>query len=78
MTLSLKGHVQDGRIIVDETVDLPNGAQVQLTLVDGDDLDDEDRARLHAALDEAQDELDRGEGIPTEQVLSALRASRPR
>jgi hypothetical protein len=45
-----------------------------MTLVDdADGLDDEDRARLHVALEQAQDEIDRGEGIPAEEVLAELR-----
>ena len=79
MTLTLLGRVKDGRIVVDEPVDLPDGTEVHLSVVDdADELDDEDRARLHAALDQAQAQLARGEGIPGEQVLAALRASRPR
>jgi hypothetical protein len=47
-----------------------------LTLRDGDQLDHEERARLHAAIEEAQDQLDRGEGIPAEQFLAELRSPR--
>lgn len=36
----------------------------------------EDRARLHAAIEQAQDELDRGEGIPAAQFLADLRSRR--
>jgi hypothetical protein len=74
MTLTLRGHIENGRIVVDEGVDLPEGTEVRLTLVDdADELDDEDRARLHVALEQAQDEIDRGEGIPAEEVLAELR-----
>ena len=41
---------------------------------DDDELDDEDRTRLHAALDRADDELRAGKGIPGEQVIAELRA----
>ena len=41
--------------MLDEPVDLPEGTVVDLVPVDqGDDLDDDDRARLHAALDRSQ------------------------
>ena len=74
MTLTLRGHIENGRIVVDERVDLPEGAEVRLSLVDeADELDDEDRARLHAALDQAQSEIDRGEGIPASEVIAELR-----
>jgi hypothetical protein len=65
MTLTLRGHIENGRIVVDEGVNLPEGTEVKLTLVDdADDLTDEDRAPLHAALDASQVEIDRGEGTP--------------
>jgi hypothetical protein len=74
MTLTLRGHIENGRIVVDEAVDLPDGTEVKLTLVDdNDELDDEDRARLNAALDESQAEIDRGEGIPATEVIAELR-----
>jgi hypothetical protein len=74
MTLTLRGHIENGKIVVDEGVDLPEGTQVKLTLVDEtNELDDEDRARLHAALDEAQAEIDRGEGVPASEVIAELR-----
>lgn len=79
MASPLHGHVENGKIVVDDSVDLPDGTHVQLALVDeGDELDDEDRAQLHAAIELAQDELDAGLGIPAEQVIAELRASRPR
>ena len=37
---------------------------------------DDDRARLHAAIEQAQDELDRGEGIPAAEFLADLRSRR--
>ncbi len=39
----------------------------------GDDLDDEDRARLHAALDAADDELRAAKGIAGQNIIEALR-----
>jgi hypothetical protein len=74
MTLTLRGHIENGKIVVDEGVDLPEGTEVKLSLVDdADDLDDEDWARLHAALDLAQAEIDRGEGVPASDVIADLR-----
>ena len=42
----------------------------------GDDLEDAERERLHAALLEAQEEIDRGQGIPAERVIERLRRRR--
>jgi len=67
--------VKAGRLLLDEPVDLPEGTVVELMPVDqGDDLDDEDRARLHAALDRSQEDFLAGRGVLAEQVLAELRA----
>lgn len=50
-TVTLRAHVDNGRIVVDEPVELPDGTSLQVVVVDnGDQLDDADRSRLHAAL----------------------------
>jgi len=75
MSQTVHGRVTGGRLQVDEPVDLPEGAQVELVIVDAEDgLDDADRASLHEALDEAQAEIDRGEGIPVDQVIAEARS----
>ena len=64
MTLTLRARVQGGRIIVDETVDPPEGAELHLAVVDGaDELDDAERARLESAIDAARAEATRGEVV---------------
>jgi hypothetical protein len=61
-------------ILLDEPVDLPEGTVVELMPVEqGDDLDDEDRARLHAALDLSQEDFGAGRGISGGQVMDELR-----
>ena len=70
--LTVRARVKNGRLVLDEPTDLPEGAEVELEAV-GDDLDPEDRVRLHAALDAADDELRAGKGIPGERILAALR-----
>ena len=75
MTLTLKARVQDGRLILDEPVDLPEGTEVELVPVDdGDDLDDADRARLHAAITRSAQQFRSGRSIPAEKVLKLLKA----
>ncbi len=41
VTLTLLGRVRDGRIVVDKPVDLPDGTEVRLSVVD--DLDNMER-----------------------------------
>jgi hypothetical protein len=77
VTLTLRAHVQNGRIVVDEGVDLPDGTQVHVAVLDdADQLDDEDRARLHAALERSQAEADAGQVVPAADVIADLRARR--
>jgi len=74
MKLSLQARVRDGRLLLDEQVDLPDGTLVELVPVDdGDALDDADRERLHAALALSADQFARGEAVPAEEVLRRLR-----
>lgn len=73
MTIALKAHVRGGRLILDEPVDLPEGSEVSLVPIDdGDDLDDDDRARLHAALERSAEQFRAGQGIPAAEVLRRL------
>jgi len=72
-TSPLRARVRNGRLVLDEPTDLPDGTEVSLAVVDdSDELDEEDRARLHAALDRADDDLRKGRAVPGEQVLERL------
>jgi len=70
--MTVRGRVRNGRLVVDEPTDLPEGTEVELEAV-GDNLDEEDRAHLHAALDAADEELRAGKGIPGDRIIAALR-----
>lgn len=72
MSMTVRAHVKNGRLILDEPTDLPEGAEIELAVIH-DELDDEDRARLHAALDAADAELRAGMGIPGEEIIAGLR-----
>lgn len=75
----LRAHVRNGRIVLDEPTDRPEGELVYVQLVDGviaddrDDLDDEERAALHRELDASIAEADAGETEDFAQVLAELR-----
>ena len=74
MTLTLKARVRSGRLIMDEPVDLPEGTEVELVPADdGDSLDEEDRARLHAALERSAAQFQSGEGIPADEALGRIK-----
>jgi hypothetical protein len=70
----LKARVKNGRIVVDEPTDLPEGTELDLVVADpGDDLDDEERAELHAALDEGLAEMRAGGSVDAADVIARLR-----
>ncbi|MGN6109877.1 MAG: hypothetical protein ACTHU0_32515 [Kofleriaceae bacterium] len=70
--LPLRARVRNGRLVLDEPTMLPEGTEIELATLE-EDLEAEDRDRLHAALDAADDELRAGLGIPGAHVISALR-----
>jgi hypothetical protein len=78
----LKGHVHNGRLVLDEPTDLSEGEVVELVPPDevlargGDYLDDEERAELHRALEESIAEADAGQLIDADDVLAEVRAAR--
>jgi hypothetical protein len=60
--------------MLDEPTELPEGSEVELVLVDeGDDLDDDDRARLHASLRRSAEQLRAGCSINADEALARLR-----
>ena len=70
---ALKAHVRGGRLVLDEPTNLPDGAEVHVALVDGDDLDDEERAALHAAIKASEAELDAGQVVTEDELWARLR-----
>jgi hypothetical protein len=75
----LKAHVQNGRILLDEPTDLPNGEVVELDellAAGGDDLDDEERAALHDDLEASFEEEEAGQLIDLADAIADLRASK--
>jgi hypothetical protein len=75
---ALKAHVKNGRLVLDEPTDLPEGSVVPLEIAnDWDELDDEERAALHREI--AASIAERKSGAPTfaaEEVLAELGSRR--
>ena len=71
---ALKAQVRGGRLVVDEPVDLPEGAEVELTIVEDDDFDPEERARLDAALDAGIAAARAGDLVDADEVIRELLA----
>ncbi len=61
---------------MDAPTTLPEGTELDLVAVGEDDLDDAERAALHAALLESEAEADAGQTVAATEVLARLRARR--
>jgi hypothetical protein len=73
--MTLKARVKAGRLVVDEPTDLPEGTEVELLPLDpGDWLDEEDRAALHKALMDSEEDVEAGRVVDAETVLRKLRS----
>lgn len=73
----LRARVRGGRIILDEPTDLPEGTVLDLVVDDqGDNLSDEERAQLDAAIAQAWNQAQSGAASPAEDVLEALAKKR--
>ena len=65
--------VRNGRLL-DEPTELPEGAVVELIPSDGDGLDEEERAALHADLDASWAQAEAGTMRPADELIRDLRA----
>ena len=81
----LKAHVRSGQLVVDEPIDLPDGSEVRVALVEdelddevlangGDYLDDEERRRLHESIDRGIADVRAGRTVDADRVIEKLRA----
>jgi hypothetical protein len=71
---ALNAHVRNGRLVLDEPTTLPEGAEVRLWVVEGADLDDEDRAALHDAIREGIADAKAGRTIDADEWAAELRS----
>jgi hypothetical protein len=72
----LKAHVRNGRLVLDEPTELPEGATVFLQPMPAQELDDPERARLHEALRESIEQMKSGQTLDASDALAELRAHR--
>jgi hypothetical protein len=71
---ALKAHVRNGRLVLDEPTTLPEGSEIRLWVVEGDGLDDEDRAALHEAIREGLEDARAGRTIDADEWAAELRS----
>ena len=76
--LPLKARVHNGRLVLDEPTDLPEGEIVELIPLAevGAELDDQERERLHASLRESIEQMKAGNTLDGAEALAELRAHR--
>ncbi|MBK6517266.1 MAG: hypothetical protein IPM79_39900 [Polyangiaceae bacterium] len=71
---TLRARVRNGRLVLDEPTSLPEGAEVELLPVNGeDDLDDAERAALHQSLRESIAQMRAGQIVDGDELLERLR-----
>jgi hypothetical protein len=76
----MRAQVKNGRILLDEPTDLPEGKIIELVpldeviATDGDDLDDAERAALHRSLDESIEDEEAGNVEDLSKIIAELRA----
>ena len=76
----LRAHVKNGRLVLDEPTELPEGEVVELVPLDdvlangGDYLDDEERARLNQSIERGLEDVKAGRTVDARKVLDDLRA----
>jgi hypothetical protein len=75
--MGLRATVHAGRLVVDEATGLPDGTVLDLVIDDeGDELDDDERRALDAAIAVSLQQADAGQFSPAQEILMRLRARR--
>ena len=76
---TLKAYVRDGRLVIDQPTQLPEGTEVELVPVEaweeldeGDNLDEAARTSLYQALRASKEDVAQGRVQPAEEVLAEL------
>jgi len=71
----LKAVVRNGRLVVDEPTELPEGTEIELVAVD-DHFDPDERARLVRAIDDGIEDFERGDHLDGFEFIAQMRAKR--
>lgn len=72
---AIRAHVLNGKIVLDDPIELPEGMAVQVLLADPDDLTAEERGELEAAVDAGADDFERGDFEDARAFASRLATS---
>jgi hypothetical protein len=69
---TLKAHVRNGRLIMDEPTDIPEGSEIELVIADDED-NEKERERLHRALRKSWASARRGDTRPVQEIMRKLK-----
>jgi len=73
---ALKAHVKNGRLVLDEPTDLPEGREVELVVLDDEEFAPEEKARLLQAIEDGVEDFERGDHMDGFEFIAQLRAKR--
>ena len=70
----MRARVEAGRLTLDEPTELPDGTEIEVFAFDGtDELDPEERERLHDALDLAWASMEAGRLVDAATVVDRVK-----
>jgi hypothetical protein len=73
---ALKAQVKNGRLVLDEPTDLPEGREVELVALDDAEFEPEERARLLQAIEDGEADIEKGDYVDGFEFIAQLRAKR--
>ncbi len=73
---ALKALVKNGRLVLDEPTDLPEGKEVELVMVDDDEFEPGEKERLLQAIEDGIEDIERGDYVDGMEFIAQLRAKR--
>ena len=73
---ALKAQVKNGRLVLDEPTDLPEGQEVELVVLEDAEFEPEERARLLQAIEDGVEDIEKGNHVDGFEFIAQLRAKR--
>ncbi len=71
---SMKARVRNGRLVLDEPTELPEGTVVTVSITEDDEPGDVERARIVAAIERSMDQVQAGKRVDADVVIARLLA----
>lgn len=72
----LRAVVRDGRLVLDEPTDLPDGTVIELVPALDDELDEAELQKLRALLERSEKAEQAGQMLTAAELIDKIRASR--